>query len=105
MAANMIRVMCSFALNRATQDFQGQVVPQVHQENGGDTYLCQEEARELNTVLAIMRKAAARKIEPPPHSVHNKNFIGGNKKNNNKNSNKIELKYITQEHITQKVAD
>lgn len=98
----MIRVMCCFALNGATQGFQGQVVPQVHQENGGDIYLCQEKARKLNTVLATMRKAAAKIIEPPPHSVHNKNFIG---KKIFKNPNKMILKYITQEHITQKVAD
>lgn len=87
------------ACHGAAQGVQGQAGPQIHQESGGDTYWCQEEAREIKSVLASMRETAAKRIEPPPCSVHNKIFIG------KKKPNKIKLKYITQEHITQKTAD
>lgn len=63
------------ACHGAAQGVQGQAGPQIHQESGGDTYWCQEEAREMKSVLASMRETAAKRIEPPPCSVHNKIFI------------------------------
>lgn len=45
----------------AAQGLQGQVHPQVHQEEGGDTHLCQEEERGAGQRPAAVRKAAATK--------------------------------------------
>lgn len=68
---DMIQEVCvlhpiGLACQRAPQGVQGQMCPQVHQENGEDTHLCQEEERGAEQCLGAMRKVATKDWTPSP---------------------------------------
>lgn len=74
------------AAHGAIQDFQGQVGPQLHQEQGGDTRSCQEKEWGAEQCPGHCRRKR-RRTGPFP-SVHNKTLLGrwGKKRKREKKS-------------------